>query len=99
MVKIHSSSEAVVLLVVERHELGVLLVAVLEELVLVVGQSLEVLDDALENLQLLVGQLDLLALVAALDDLGSGQSGSLGPEVDVVTVLSDGLSPAALALR
>ena len=67
-------SEVVALGVVERHGVLELLDAVVVELVRVVGEGLELLDDVLEGVELLVGQSELLGLVALHDDVGTGDS-------------------------
>ena len=87
-----STSEVVALGVEERNGVLELLDTVVVELVCVVGEGLELLDDVLQGVELLVGQSELLGLVALHDDVGTGDSSGLGPEVDVVTVLSDGLT-------
>src|SRR5574344_133166 len=84
-----SVSEAVVLNVEVGDCISVLLGAVLDELVGVVGKSLELLDDGVEDIELLVGERDLLCLVSGLDDASCGCSGGLCPEVQVVSVLGD----------
>ena len=87
-----SSSEAVGFRLEVGDVLGVLLGAVVVELVLVIRQCLEFDRDLVEYFQLLLCKDELLLVVTLADDLCGGDTGSSGTEVVVVAVFCDCLS-------